>query len=91
MHCARKAVCSPIQPSTAPNEVDSSDSEDDEACFKCGQHDLETDDEDGDVQWFQCDNVDCKRWYHDVCLRDEEKPEAGVQWDCPICVSNMSV
>ena len=65
--------------------AESSSSEDDEACFKCGSHQpppactME-------VTWFQCDNEDCQRWYHSFCLEKKEKPYRGYQWSCPICV-----
>lgn len=76
------------------SDSDTSDSdEDDEACFKCGYHDPpESADEEigADYTWNQCDNDNCERWYHDVCLDPEEKPTQGTEWNCPICILNKS-
>ena len=71
------------------DEEDEED-EDDVACFKCGYHEAPSDCQ-GDVNWFQCDNESCERWYHSFCLQKKEKPFPGYHWNCPICVANELV
>ena len=71
----------PQRPQRTPAPVESSDEEeadnadsdeDDEACFKCGYHDPPSD-LGGAVEWYQCDNTSCERWFHDVCLDHYKK------------------
>lgn len=72
-------------------EESEEEDEDDQACFQCGYTDPPGHSEADSVDWYQCDNSICERWYHAVCLSDTSKPEDGETWNCPICALNAEL
>ena len=36
------------------------------------------------VEWVQCSNADCKRWYHIICAGIVKKKELPERWCCGI-------
>ena len=49
------------------------------------KHNLQSDDT--TIEWCQCDNQDCERWFHKVYLDEIENPVLE-PWLCPICSKN---
>lgn len=66
--------------------------DDEEECAHCGNRHAPHNDNDGaDMQWIGCENEDCGKWYHQVCVGISEEEYSKIMnenkdWFCtPAC------